>query len=238
MVGAWAAVKYVNAFDKSIQPTSFRSFSVSGEGKVVSVPDIAQFSFGVVTEGNLDIAKLQTDNTSKVNKAIDFVKAQGVAKEDISTESYNLSPRYQYSTCTDNGVCPPAKIVGYTITQSVSVKIRDFAKISPILQGVVESGANSVGSLNFTTDDPSKVQDEARAKAIAQAKTKAESVAEAAGVGLGKLLSIVEGSNTPIPYYRDYAMESVKSMAGAPAPTIEPGSQDTTVTVTLTYEME
>lgn len=239
---SYAGISYVNSYAKSIQPTSFRSFSVSAEGKSVTIPDIAEFTFSVITEGGKDVATIQKTNTNKVNAAIDFIKTNDVDKKDISTSGYDLSPRYQYYECRPNGVCPPAEITGYTITQTVDVKIRDFNKIGDILSGVVKNGANNVSQLSFTMDNPTKAQDEARAEAISKAKVKAESIASAGGFSLGRLLSIEEGSSSPI--YPMYGMgggldmaKSIRSEA-VPTPTIEPGSKETNITVTLKYEID
>jgi uncharacterized protein len=250
---AVAALIYVVYYGKSIQPSSYRSFTVSAEGKAVSIPDLAEFSFTVITQGGIDLAATQIKNTDDANKAIAFVKSQGVAVKDIKTLSYNVDPQYENYSCYDqtmeyspdssvkptSRVCPPPKIVGYNVTQSVDVKIRDFKKISDIMGGVVTNGANRVGSLSFTTDDPTSIQDQARAEAIAKAKVKAEGVARAGGFSLGRLLGIQEGGSYPA-YDRSYSLSSYKEGMGgaaAPAPTIEPGSQETNVTVTLTYEI-
>ncbi|MCX6788316.1 MAG: SIMPL domain-containing protein [Candidatus Jorgensenbacteria bacterium] len=235
---AFSVWNYSDAYSKSIQPSSFRSFSVSAEGKSVSIPDIASFTFSLVTQGDKNLAKIQGENTDKMNKAIAFVKANGIADKDIKTESYSVQPRYQYSTCPPNGgVCPPAEIVGYEINQSVLVKIRDFAKIGDILAGVVNNGANSVSGFQFTLDNPTSAQDLARAEAIQKAKVKAEAIAKAGGFSLGRLLGISEGSNYPQPMYA----YSTKAMAGADSassPTVEAGSQETTVNVSLQYEIQ
>ena len=121
IVFAYAAYSYTDSYSKSIQPTSFRSFSVSGEGKTVAVPDVAQFSFGVITQGSKDITSLQRDNTSKTNKIINFIKASGVDEKDIKTQNYDLSPRYQTYGC-ENGICPPSEIVGYTLVRLFKLK--------------------------------------------------------------------------------------------------------------------
>lgn len=238
---AFGYLCYVNVYSKSIQPSSYRSFSVSGEGKITAIPDIAQFTFSVITQGGKDIASLQKDNTDKTNKAIDFLKAQGIEAKDIKTLIYNLEPRYLTYRCNypESGAtpCPPSEIVGYTITQTVSVKIRDFTKIGSALEGVVESGANSVSSISFTIDDQAALENQARDKAIAQAREKAQLVAKAGGFSVGKLISIDEGY---IPYYGyglgggDMKLESTPSAT----PTIEPGSQEVTVSITLRYEIQ
>ena len=193
----------------------------------------------VITEGGMGIGALQTENTKKVNKAIEFVKSKAINEKDIKTQSYNVQPRYQYFNCPrDGGACPPPAIVGYTITQSVLVKVRDFAKVGDLLSGVVGQGANSVSDLSFTLDDPTMVQNEARAEAINKAHAKAESLARAGGFALGRLISIEEGNMYQPPIY---AMESAKyGMGGgvtSSAPSIEPGSQEVNISVMLKYEI-
>ncbi len=264
MVGV-SALSYVSYYGKSMEPGSYRSFAVSGEGKAIGIPDVAQFSFSVITEGGADIAALQTENTNKVNKIIAFVKANGVEAKDIETQDYNLSPKYQYYNCgpiiysegasgSSSGssgstsvmpslpptkVCPPPGIVGYTITQSVSIKVRDFKKTGEILGGVVENGANSTSGLSFRIDDPTELQNQARAIAIEKAKAKAKSIARAGGFRLGRLLSIDEGGYFPPSYYESYGRGGLAAdgKTTAPAPSIEPGSDDIIVTVNLRYEI-
>lgn len=238
-VSAWS---YVKSYSKQIEPGSFRSFSVSGEGKIVAVPDVAQFTFSVITEGGKNVADLQKQNTEKINKAIEFVKKNEVDAKDIKTQQYNIEPKYQYHSCPrDGGVCPPPSIVGYAIRQTVLVKARDFNKVGDLLSGIVQNGANSVSELQFTINDPTEVQNKARAEAIKKAKEKAESIAEAGGFSLGRLLSIDEGS-MPYPVYERYDTMKGMGVGGGsdmmPAPTIEPGSQDVTINVTLRYEIK
>lgn len=239
---AFGYLSYVNTYSKSTQPSSYRSFSVSGEGKVTAIPDIAKFTFSVITEGGEDVDALQRENTDKTNSAIEFLKAEGIEAKDIKTASYNISPRYTYYDCKDLyssvSSCPPPEIAGYTITQTVSVKIRDFAKIGKVISGVVDAGANSVSSLSFTIDEPTALENQAKEKAIIQAKEKAKLVARAGGFNVGRLLSIDEGYN---PYYA-YGMgggDLVKAESSIEsAPTIEAGSQEIVVNVTLRYEIE
>ncbi|MBI4136339.1 MAG: SIMPL domain-containing protein [Candidatus Vogelbacteria bacterium] len=242
-------------YSKSLQPSAYRSFSVSGQGKVVARPDVAMFTFSIINEGGTDIAVLERDNTARGNKINSWLKEQGVADKDIKTEQYNLSPRYQNTFCRPaspaspnrgepaggTGICPPPSIVGYTVTQSVGVKVRDFAKIGAILSGVVERGANNVSQLNFTIDDPIAVENEARTKAIAEAREKAKIVAKAGGFRLGRLLGIDEGGPTPVyaeKFGRMMSLDGAVASAPLPAPTIEPGSQEVVVNVTLRYEID
>jgi uncharacterized protein YggE len=258
----YSAISYVDSYGKSIQPSSFRSFSVTGEGKVVAIPDVAEFSFTVITEGGKDVSSLQADNTGKVNKAIAFIKSKGVEDKDIKTSYYNVDPRYQTYQCknlpygtVDQSAgsasvpvptssvqpCPPASIVGYTITQSVDVKVRDFSKVGDIMSGVVTNGANEIGKLSFSIDDPTKVRNEARTQAIAKAKEQAQSVAQAGGFSVGRLLGVSEGYN-PYPVYNYLAPAAmgggVLKSEAAPAPVIQPGSEEIDVTVSMQYEIE
>lgn len=237
VVATYAAASYVASYSKSVDPSSFRSFSVSGDGKSVGVPDVAQFTFSVITEGGKDIGKLQQENSEKINAINAFTKEQGIGDKDIRTQNYNIDPRYQYFSCPQNGgACPPAEIVGYTINQSVQVKIRDFTKIGVLLSGMVQKGANSVSQLTFTIDDPTSVQNDARAEAIVKARQKAEGLAATGGFRLGKLLSIEESSSVPQYPYPMY--ERAMGVGGGGAPSIEPGSQEVSVSVTLRYEIK
>ncbi|MFA6006500.1 MAG: SIMPL domain-containing protein [Candidatus Paceibacterota bacterium] len=241
---AYGLVSFAGTF-RYIAP-AMNSVSVSGEGKVVAIPDIAQFSYSVINEGGKDIAKLQKDNTDKGNKIIAFLKTNDVEAKDIKTDSYNISPRYTtyncYRTVDSSGAvkpCPPSEITGYTVSQSVSVKVRDFSKISDLLGGVANLGANNVSGLSFTVEDPDALKTVARDEAIEKARVKAQAMAKAGGFSLGRLLGVDEGGGRS---YYDYAPMMSKAEVGfggasAPSPTIEAGSQDIVVDVTLRYEI-
>ncbi len=244
IAAAYGVVSFAGTYSRSIQPGAYRSFSVTTEGKVTAVPDVAKMSFSVVTQGGTNLGALQTENTKDANAAIAFVKGKGVADKDIQTSGYTITPRYQTYSCPTQGTsgtpCPPADIVGYTVSQTVDVKIRDFSTIGDVMSGVVKNGANSVSSLSFTIDDPTQVEAEARAQAIQKAEAQAQQIAQAGHFSVGRLISVYTNR-----YYDTYAMRSVGAAAplglgGAetvPAPAIEPGSQDVTVDITLTYEI-
>lgn len=236
LVFSYAAIILANQYSKNIDPTSFRSFTVTGEGKANAVPDIAQFNFSIITQGGKDIAALQKENTEKSAKAVNFLKSSKIEDKDIKTQNYNVEPRYQYFDCSKfGGVCPPPEIVGYTITQSVLVKVRDFAKTGDILSGVVANGANSVSQLYFTIDNISDLQNKARTEAVAKAKEKAKNIADAGGFEMGRLLFIEEGFNVPpVPYYAKEGM----GMGGDGMVPVQPGSQEVTVNITLKYEIK
>lgn len=239
VVASFSIWKFVDSYSRRMDPVSFRSFSASGEGKVVAVPDIAEFTMSVLSEGGKDLSAIQSQNTDKMNSAIDFLKKNGVNEKDIKTQSYEVSPRYQYSTCSLGGVCPPPQIVGYTVSQSALVKVRDFKKSGELLSGVVTNGANSVSQLSFSIDDRATLENKAREEAIEKAKEKAKAIARAGGFSLGKLLAVEESGISPVPMY--YAKDMVLGMGGGEAsrvPAVEPGSQDITVNVVLRYEIQ
>lgn len=231
-----ASVWYVNSFSKSVSPS--RTFSVTSEGKIIAIPDIAQLSFGVISEGGKNLSSLQKENSEKANQVITFLKEKGIEAKDIKTQSYNITPRYQHSSClepiTEEKPCPLSEIVGYTINQTLAVKIRDLNKIGDILSGVVEKGANIASGPNFTIDDPNQLKDQARKEAIVKAKEKAKAIAEAGGFKLGKLISLNEGIYFPPPS----PFMAKEAVGGGVPPIIEPGSQEISVNVTLTYEIK
>ncbi|KKR38790.1 MAG: Outer membrane protein [Parcubacteria group bacterium GW2011_GWB2_40_8] len=249
MVASIVAILSISgSYSKSVDPYNARSFSVQGEGKVISVPDVAQFSFSVITQGGINTAEIQKENTEKTNKAIDFLKSLNISEKDIKTQRFDLNPRYESARCYGGydmmGMgkpCPLSpEIIGYTITQTVSVKIRDFANISKALAGVVENGANNVTSLSFTIDDPDALKAQAREQAIAKAQAKAEAIAKAGGFKIGKLISIYEDYYTPF-YSQVKSMGVMDGMGGgesAPMPSIEPGSQEVIVNVNISYQIK
>jgi len=235
---AVAALMYSFAYQESVDP--YTSFSVSGEGRVTAIPDIAEISATILTEGGTDLATLQKQNSDKGNAVIAFVKEKGVEAKDVKTQNYIIEPRYQYTPCSyEYGrVCPPAEIVGYSIRQTVSIKVRDFNMIGEILKGVVDRGANSVSGPSFTIDDPKETQAQAREEAMADAREKAQAIAKAAGFKLGKIQYISEGG--PVPYYGvgiGMGGDAIKTFEAAP-PTVEPGSQEVVVNVNIQYEIK
>lgn len=148
----YGAVAFTQSYSAKVDPYSQAGISVTGEGKVIADPDVAQFTFGVITEGSKDTGKLSDENNKKVNQIIDFVKSNKVDSKDIQTVNYTLDPRYQYSTCSPSGEpCPPPTIVGYTITQTVKIKVRNLDKAGFLLSGVVQRGANSVSQITFSS---------------------------------------------------------------------------------------
>lgn len=218
-------------YKDSLYPT--RSMTVSAEGKTLVSPDIATTSFSVVSRG-LNPQELAGRNNELVSQAIDFVKSQGVEAKDIRTTGYNLQPNYEYDEARRVSF-----ISGYTLTQTVTLKVRDLPKVGEILGGLPELGINQIGGVSFGVDEPEKYLAEAREEAFQIAREKAEAMARASGVRLGKVLNVSEYGGPVYPYY---AERSAYGLGGAdlavPAPTIEPGSEEITVNVNITYSLK
>lgn len=229
VLGTWCAIYYVGRYTASLPIT--RTISVSSEGKVIATSDVAKLSFAVVSEGK-DTEVVQADNARKMNAAIEFVKAQEIDAKDIKTSGYNLSPRYEYDEKKRTTF-----ISGYTLTQTVTIQVRDFLKVSPILGALPGLGINQIQGVNFEIEDPEKYLADAREEAFSRAYAKAAAMAKQNGVRLGRVVTFSEGSQGPI-YSRYFEAAAMKADIGAPAPTIEPGSEEVRVNVTVTYELK
>jgi len=216
--------------NKSVNLQNANQVTVSGEGKVYAKPDVALVSLGVTTQG-LTVADVTTSNTDKMNAVIAAVKALKIDEKDIQTTNYNLTPLYNYTEKLGN------IFQGYTLEQDVQVKIRDFTKIGDVLSQATTSGANLVGSLQFTIDNPEQFREQARAAAITQAKANAQNLAKESGISLGKLINVIEGSN-PSPVIYNSAMALGGGMVkSASVPTVQPGQQEIDITINLTYQV-
>jgi len=219
------------------------TITVSGEGEVFAVPDIATFSFSVTEDAKVasDAEKAATD---KMNAAIAYLKGQKIADADIKTTDYSLNPTYEYSNtvCTQYA-CPPSKqtLTGYEVSQTVEVKVRDTSKAGDILAGVGSLNVKNISGLSLTIDDQKAVDSQAREKAISDAKAQAEKLASDLGVSLVRITSYNEDGNYPRPIYyaKSMAMDSASgSAAAAPAaPAIPTGQNKIVSNVTITYEI-
>jgi uncharacterized protein YggE len=205
------------------------TISISGEGKVLSKPDIGQVDLSVISNAKT-VAVAQKDNTDKMNKITQSMKDLGIKEEDLKTASYNIYPQYQYTAGR-------SLIIGYEVSQTLEVKIRDLEKVGAILGKAAELGANQVGSLTFTFDDPEKLNAQARQEAIDNAKEKAQDLAKSLGVSLGKVVSFSESSSgMPTPIY--YAKELSSGMGGGgAAPDVQTGQNEVNVIVNIAYEI-
>jgi len=209
---------------------SKETITFSGEGKSTGVPDIASITLSVLTE-KMTAKETMTENAKIANEVIKFVKEAGIDEKDVKTQSFTLSPRYDW-------VEGKRIFRGYQLISTLAVKIRDLEKISDIIDGAVSRGANQVGDIQFVIDDPEKLKEEARNKAIESAKEKAQSIAKATGLKLGKIVSFSEAV-APLEYPSPYYLEMKEEAAGGRiSPEIEKGSQEIEVNVSLTFELK
>ncbi len=209
------------------QDRSLKTFIVVGEGKEKVLANIAEVKIGLITEGK-DLNELQKENSEKMNNIIKFLKSQNIDSKDIQTENYSINPKYSYETSS-------YRIIGYTINQNISVKIRDLSKIGDILAKAVSYGANNVWGPNFVIDNEKIYLEKAREKAIIDAKEKAKKIAKVAGFKLGRIININdEYSPLPSPIQLKYT----EGIISASSPQIEPGIQEIKARVNITYEIK
>lgn len=212
-----------------------------GEGKVTAKPDVAKLQITVISDNKI-LTYAEEDNTKRANAVIGFLKKQGIAEKDIKTTGYYVSPQYSYPrSCFGPVPCPPVertKIIGYQIQNSIDVTLRDTAKVGEVLDGVVESGVDQISNLQFTIDDPDQLKSQARDKAIADARKKAERLAQQLGKRVGKIVAFSEsGGFPPIIFARDAQLGKGGDLGGE-LPRVEPGENEITVSVNVTYEFK
>lgn len=217
------------------------SITVRGEGEVMARPDIGAFSFSVTAEA-ADAASAQNDSAEKTNAILGYLEEAGVEEKDVKTSGYSLNPKYKYETsvCSPNMYCPPGEPVidGYTVTQTVEVKVRDLDKAGDLISGTGERGATNISGLSFTVDDTSNLKADAREAAIADAKEKAAVLADELGVRLIRIMSYYEEEGYPMPYaYGGDAMMSARSEAAVVAPSFPTGESETKSVVSITFEV-
>jgi uncharacterized protein YggE len=219
------------------------TITVNGTGDVFAVPDIAEFSATVQEEGS-DVKAAQDKATAKINAIYAYLKAQGVEEKDIRTTDYSANPQYEWNTqvCpAGSSYCPGGKqtLTGYQVSQTLSIKVRTTDKAGELLAGVGGKGVSSVSGLNFTIDDQDAVEGEARDKAIADAKTKAQKLAKSLGVSLVRIVGFNENGGA-MPYFAKAAAGMSADMAAqsAPSPAIPTGQNKVTSNISLTYEIQ
>ncbi|MCL4405175.1 MAG: SIMPL domain-containing protein [Patescibacteria group bacterium] len=230
IIAACAAVYGLVSWGNSLTPA--KTMTVTADAQTNVSPDLATVSFSEVTIGS-DPTKIEAANATQINSAINFVKQEGISSEDIATTNYNLSPNYDY-TRKDGKV----SIISYTITETETLKIKDFTKIAPILAGLVNLGVNQIGQVTFSVEDPDSQLASARKEAFAKAQLKAQQMAVDNGVKLGGIISVSENTNNigPLPIYNTMSAAGVSGRAVTP--TIEPGTQQLTDYVSITYAIQ
>lgn len=236
---AYAAIQYGQSVNDAY---STRTFTVEGKAEITKSNDIATFTATVLTEGGLDQAQVQSQNTESLNKVVAYLEANGIAPDDRKTENYNLSPKYSNPNCF-GGRCEESKIIGYTATQNIVVKVRDVEKSGELVSGVVQNGATSVSQVSFTVDENNDSLQQARIEALQDAQKQAEALAKAGKFRLGKLVTFYEQGGPMEPYpmggvMMDMAVAEKSVSPANPSPSLQPGSTEGEVLLTVTYEIQ
>jgi uncharacterized protein YggE len=205
-------------------------FTVSGEGKATATPDTAMLSLGVTKQANsVKTAQEQVNEVS--NKISSDLKALGVKVTDIKTTNYSVNPNYDFT----NG---KQTITGYVVSQNVEIKLQPIDQANKAIDIATQDGANTVGGVSFILDDATqdKLEMQARKEAIDNAKKKAQETAQLAGIKLGKIINVSESSNQiPRPMYAMDA-KAVGSEGLTQPTTLQPGENNVSITITLSYQ--
>lgn len=216
-------------------------FSVSGEGKVAIKPDQAIVSLGVSQQGQ-DAKTVQQQLDRTIAQVIEAIKKQGVSEQDIQTTNYRINPVYEEIEPIIEPKLPspkgsPAAIRNYVGDSTVSIKVRKIDQVNAIIDAAVASGANQVNQITFDAQDRTKAENEARKEAVEEAKKKASEAARSAGFKLGKMINYYESFDGPIYGGLGGGGGMETDVRVEPITTIEPGSTEVRVIVTLSYEI-
>ena len=229
--GLCAATLLLMAPSRADGPTGdfHRQITVSGLGEVHAVPDKASLTAGVISLGNTAVQAL-AQNTSDMQGLFNALKSLGIAEKDIQTSNFSVSPRFgRY----DKNDLPP-KIVGYQVSNSVTVILRNMDNLGQALDSFVTAGANNLGGVQFSFSDPSSLQTKARIAAIKDAKARAKLYAETAGASLGQVLIIQESAaSRPMP-----VMARMASFTEDSSVPIAAGEGTISAGVTVTFALE
>lgn len=218
------------------------TISVIGESELFATADIAKISLSVLTEEKT-VEKATKKNNEKMNSITKFIKSQNIEDKDIKTINYYLNPRYEYRDSNEINIFTPKPstriLIGYEITQTLEIKIRNLDNSGAIIEGAILLGANQVGDLQFTFDDETILKDKARNEAIKNAQEKAKILATKLNVKLARIINYYDQTQ---PIYYNQKFSAIDAMSdginrGTEAPSIEPGENKITAQVTIIYEI-
>jgi uncharacterized protein len=205
-----------------------KTLNVSGHGEARQRPDIALISAGVVSHAATADAALAA-NTAAMKSVMAVLKEAGIEDKDIQTSNFSVQPRYEYG---DN---QPPRLLGYDVQNTVSLALRDLGKIGAVLDKLVSAGANQISGVSFDVADQAAALDEARNRAVADAKHRAEVYATAAGITLGPIVSLTEetGIQPPVP-----VRATMARAGGAADVPIAEGQQVVTVDISVGWSLK
>ena len=209
------------------------TITTSATATVAAEPDIAMLDLAVRRAAKTAREALDANNRA-MSAVLAAMKERGVADRDLQTSGFSISPQYEYDTSKDRR--HPPRIVGYEVTNALTVRVRDLARLGGILDLSVTLGVNEGGSIRFGLDDPAPVLEEARRKAARMARDKARTLSDTLGVGLGRIQQIAEsGARPPSPRPLG-AMVAARAMAEAVP--VAAGETGYSVTVTVRWELQ
>ena len=229
LAGCGATAAPVSGGSVAVQNT----ISVAGTGSAYGTPDVAYIQLGIdVTADEVGTAITQANET--INKVMDAVKGQKVDAKDLQTVNFNVYPEDIY----DRDTGQPTGQRRYHVSNFLNVKVRDINNVGPIIDAALSAGATNVAGLSFGVEDPTALEAEARTKAIADAKTRAEQLAQGLGVKVGPPVLVSEGfvSTPPMPMYADKAAADGLGAGGAVP--ISLGEMQVTVQVNISFALE
>lgn len=206
---------------------------VSGEGEARLAPDMAIMTMAVVKQAETAEQAL-ADNNGAMTAVLADLKATGIEDRDLQTTGFSISPQYRQEPDGNGGYKPPV-IIGYQVTNSLTLRIRDLAKLGEVIDRSVKLGINQGGEINFTNNDPEAAVTEARKAAMQEAMAKAKTLTEAAGVSLGRVIEISENFARPMP--QPMFRASVAKEAADAVP-MASGENTYTVTVNVTFGID
>jgi len=215
----------------SVQPAEVgqeqRGIMVMGEGKALAEPDLAMITIGVETRAST--AQLAADeNNERMADVMEALQSVGIAEEDIRTVDYSIRAEIDWRG-------DERRVIGYVVSNSVRVKVREVDQVGEVLDAVTAAGANDIFGIQFTFDDPTELEEQARAEAMADALGKAQALATLGGVGLGRPRIISESFVALPPLYMERAYAPAME-AGGGAP-VSPGQLEVTVQVQVTFDI-
>lgn len=212
--------------------SNHRSISVSGQGEASGAPDQASVNVGVQTRADT-VIEAASENQAIVEKIMSALEQQGIDDKDIQTSNYSIYPE-QRSDPRGSG---EISIVAYRVSNTVNIVVKDIDNVGEVLGAVTNAGANTVNGINFSVQDPSELERQARAAAMNNARERAEDLARLAGVKLGDVLtvSMSSGGGGPVPMMANARFAMAES---APAPSVSPGELSVSVQVRVTYGIE
>ena len=205
------------------------TISVSGTGHIVLTPDIADLRLGVSSTAKT-VKSARSLAAQSMTAVIASLKGLGIADKDIQTTILSLQPTYDYSTNTN-----PPRLTGYQLSNSIAVTVRDLGKLGDAIDNALAAGATSLDGVSFRVDNQAAAELQARQAAMDEAKAKAKTLADAAGIAITGVASISE-TIAPVPYpvYYGYAAAGAPSAKDVQTP-VEAGSTEVTVTVAVVY---